>query len=90
MPSIPKTSQVWVIVARGKIPIQCTLTYSSRNIGQLTFEKETFVPDRFAISSSFRSRRSRSCRVTWRKGNEVGFEYIVDKVPPMQQRSEKL
>jgi hypothetical protein len=66
------------------------LTYTSRNTGRLTFGKETFVPDRFAIYSSFRSRRSRSCRVTWRKGNEVGFEYIVDKVPPMQQRSEKL
>ena len=81
MPSVPKTSQVWVVVARGKIPIQCTLTYSAKNSGRLTFDKETVVPDRFAIYSSFRSRRSRLCRVTWRKGNEVGFEYVVNQLP---------
>ena len=82
MASAPKTSQVWVVVARGKIPIQCTLTYSSRNVGRLTFDKEALVPDRFAIYSSFRSRRSRSCRVTWRSGNEVGFEFLKDEKLP--------
>jgi len=86
MPSTPKTGHVWVVVARGKPPVQCRLSYSSRNAGHLIFENKTSVPDRFAIYNSLRSNRGRLCRVTWRSDNEVRFEFLTrEKLPWAKQ-----
>lgn len=70
-------SPVWIVTAREVPPIRCTLSEVTPNGGCLVIDQQISVPDRFALYTSFRNARGRSCSVVWRKERLIGFEFIA-------------
>ena len=74
---MPAASPVWIVIARGAPPIRCTISDKTSIGGCLVIDPLTSVPDRFALYTSFRDMRGRSCSVVWRKERLIGFEFIA-------------
>jgi hypothetical protein len=70
-------SPVWIVTARGAPPIRCAVSDITPDGGCLIVGQQTFVPDRFALYTSFQNKRGRPCGVVWRNEGLIGFQFIA-------------
>ena len=69
-----RRQSAWVKL-RGR-QIECRLTDLSQGGAQIVVDRDTELPDRFAISLVPKVSDKKSCEVIWRKGNVMGLKFI--------------
>jgi hypothetical protein len=79
-------SPAWIVTSRRSPPVRCLVYGLVPTGGCIVVDVGAIVPDRFALYSSFRSKRGRPCRVTTRDDNFIHFEYLPTKAEHERQR----
>jgi PilZ domain len=56
---------------------QCTMLDVSANGAKIKLQVGDQVPDKFILLLSKDGKVSRQCKVSWRKGTEIGVQFVV-------------
>jgi hypothetical protein len=72
-------SPAWIVISKGASPIRCKVSGMTATGGYIAVAPEIEVPQRFALYTSFRTRRGRPCRVTGQQGGNIEFVFLPTK-----------
>jgi hypothetical protein len=67
----------WIDVGQGTWSRSCVISDVSASGARLSVEPGAPLPDEFHIALSRDGRVRRRCKITWRKGGEVGVHYLA-------------
>lgn len=68
---------VWIAYGDDRTLVPCTLLDVSENGASLMLPGNEDVPDEFVLLLSEGGRVRRQCRVTWRRKDKVGVEFVL-------------
>jgi len=72
---------VWIVVDPGQPPHKCMLLNVSQGGAKIAIDEQLEPPTQFTLLLTARSQSTRSCRVVWRNGANMGVEFLQPPPP---------
>ena len=72
---------VWIVVDPGQPPQRCMLLNVSQGGAKIAIDEQLEPPTQFTLLLTARSQSTRSCRVVWRNGANMGVEFLQPPPP---------